>query len=178
MSKVVQIIDMEISTDDSHWLILQIEPLLIKFQQEIYQYPNSINEIKERTLPNMLGIGVGSTPESDDIFIGVITAMKCIQPSISNILYELSSIKFEEYTTKKSASLIRYFLRGHYPDEIKPFTDLLKHKYLTQEHIKSLKSEIRKIKVVGASSGYNFLIGTLWQLKFYEKQRQKLIGIN
>ncbi len=175
MVDLIQFLREEISLDKNLWLLSQVERYLIRFQTEIHNWPQSRDRIVKSTLPNLLGIGEGSTPESDDLFLGIIATMKIKESSIRGFLSEMSIIKYEDYTTKKSAYLIRCFLRDNFPDELKEFTDFLALESQDSLHVKDLKSTIKRIKRIGASSGYTFLSGCLWQLQYYENHRQNLI---
>ncbi|MHA1978393.1 MAG: oxamate carbamoyltransferase subunit AllH family protein [Candidatus Hodarchaeales archaeon] len=179
MSDLFQILSAEISVEEHEWLISRIEPMLYKFQKEICGVSNSYHEIMQspipKIIPNLLGMGEGSTPQSDDFFLGIITVKLRKEPSFSPFFSVLSLIKYESYTTRSSASLIRAFLRENYPEELKPFIELLATETLTSLQTRKVKLEIDKIKRLGASSGYTFLVGVLWQLRLYENQRQNLI---
>ena len=159
----------EINTEEYQWLLTRIETVLHKFQRELRDFSLS-DEITKSSIPHLLGIGEGSTPQSDDIFLGIILAIKCKEPSVAKFLDSHSTIKYESYTTKKSASLIRSFLRGNYPEELKKFIELLMIETITPSQTRRFRLEIQKIKRIGASSGYSFLVGVLWQLRYYENQ--------
>ncbi|MHA1994388.1 MAG: oxamate carbamoyltransferase subunit AllH family protein [Candidatus Hodarchaeales archaeon] len=175
MSQLTHILNVELSLKNYQWLLTRLEPMLLKFQREINDFIGNFNTLVTSTVPNLLGIGEGSTPQADDLFLGMITTIICKEPSSSEFLGGLSTIKYENFTTQKSASLIRRFLRENYPKELKTFIGLLKVKSLSSSNIRKFQLEIQKIKKIGASSGYFFLVGVLWQLNFYENHRQNLI---
>jgi len=176
MSIFSQIISEELALETHQWLLMRIEPKLVKFQQEIKDCYTNYQIIVSSTIPNLLGIGEGSTPESDDLFLGVIATIICKNPSFSEFFNRLTTMKFEDYTTRRSSLLIRRFLRENYPKEIRSFIALLKSESYSSSYLSKLKLEIQKIKRIGASSGYFFLVGVHWQLEYYEKQNQILIA--
>ena len=170
MSDYTNILSAELAKEKYKRLLTRIEPFLLMFQTEIHNSNDKSRGITTSTIPNLLGIGEGSTPQSDDLYLGIVATIKCKEPSLSEVLQNLSLIKYESYTTRKSSSLIRSFLRYNFPDEIKPIIELLKIDFPSTAHIMKFKLEIQKIKLIGASSGYYFLVGVLWQLEYYENQ--------
>ena len=121
---------------------------------------SSINSVYSK----LLGIGQGSTPQSDDVFLGVITAMSIMNPEVEQKLFHLAALRYETFTTKKSSILIRKILRGNFPQEILRLIQLMRSNTQTIE----LENEIRKVKEIGASSGIYFLVGLFWQLRYCE----------
>ncbi|MHA2245936.1 MAG: oxamate carbamoyltransferase subunit AllH family protein [Candidatus Hodarchaeales archaeon] len=128
----------------------------------------SISEIM-RILSHILGYGLGSTPESDDIFLGILATIYCFNSHVSKEFEILSQIPFERFTTKKSAKLCRRFLNQNFPFELLPFLELLKTKLKNNKTKSRFEQEIRKIRTIGASSGEYFLLGVLWKLQFNDK---------
>jgi len=146
-------------------LLDRLETPLKRFQEETRQ-SGVLNTLKVNTIySELLGIGQGSTPQSDDIFLGVITVMRIMKPEIREKLLHLATMRYETFTTKKSSILIRKFLHGNFPREVKKLINLLEVK----NQIDRFESELRKVKMIGASSGMYFLVGLLWQLQYYEK---------
>lgn len=147
----------------------KIESSLMEFRKSLTNLRgNSINEIM-RNLSLILGVGLGSTPESDDIFLGILAAIYCFQMDIRQKFEFLSHFPFERFTTLKSAQLCRRFLKKNFPSEIVPFLNLLKDPLQNDQSKFLFEQEIRKIKTIGTSSGYYFLLGVLWELKRNEK---------
>ncbi|MCK5343677.1 MAG: hypothetical protein KAR20_09745, partial [Candidatus Heimdallarchaeota archaeon] len=66
---------------------------------------------------------------------------------------------------KKSSILIRKFLRGNFPVEVQKLINLMDVKNQADK----FEWELRKVKMIGASSGLFFLVGVLWQIQYYEK---------
>ena len=92
--------------------------------------------------------------------------MSIMEPEIKEKLLQLATMRYESFTTKKSSILIRKFLRGNFPPEVQKLITLFEVKNQTDK----FESELRKVKMIGASSGMYFLVGLLWQLQYYEKQ--------
>lgn len=156
----------------SSLILYKIENSLIDF---CVDFSRLIEKSLSETLNNLshiLGYGLGSTPESDDIFLGVLIALYCMNPTLKKEFEFLSVLPFERYTTAKSAQLIRRILKQHFPPEIIPFIELLKNSFRGNHRKSSFEQEIRKIRALGASSGYYFLIGVLWELKFLSKNEK------
>ncbi|MHA2277616.1 MAG: oxamate carbamoyltransferase subunit AllH family protein [Candidatus Kariarchaeaceae archaeon] len=159
------IIERNIQKNKYEQLLERLDVPLKRFQEEIHQ-PGILNAKKMNTIfSDFLGIGKGSTPQSDDVFLGVLTVMSIIEPNIAVNYSYLATMKYETFTTKKSSILIRKFLLGNFPREVQKLIRLLKRK----DQMDKFESEIRKIKVIGASSGLFFLVGLLWQFRYYEK---------
>ncbi len=130
----------------------------------------SINRLSE-PLIQVLGIGEGSTPISDDFLIGIFFTINLTDPSLANQIELLSQFPFQKYTTSKSAQLIRRFLRKNYPKEVTALMDLFKESLSSNSSVMKIETEINRVRLIGASSGYYFLLGVLWELlySFYQK---------
>ena len=87
-----------------------------------------------------------------------------MEPEIKEQFLQLATIRYETFTTKKSSILIRKFLRGNFPPEVQTLITLIGVKNQTGK----FESELRKVKMIGASSGMFFLVGLLWQIQYYE----------
>ena len=165
MSLHLEILKGNLQKNRYEQLLDRLETPLKKFQEEILQ-SGVLKTLKVKTIySELLGIGQGSTPQSDDIFLGVITVMRIMKPEIREKLLHLATMRYETFTTKKSSILIRKFLHGNFPREVKKLINLLEVK----NQIDRFESELRKVKMIGASSGMYFLVGLLWQLQYYEK---------
>jgi hypothetical protein len=150
-------------------LLQKIEGPLREFQKDFFSLiEKKIAEI-ERNLSQILGYGLGSTPESDDIFIGTLVANLCLNENIDDHCKYLSMFPFERFTTPKSAQLIRNILTRNFPPELIPFIELLKIRKEDYQLIHQFELEVRKIRTLGASSGYYFLLGVLLELENYQK---------
>ena len=166
MSHHLKILQRNLQKIEYEGLLDRLETLLKKFQEEILQSEVSNTSEINAIYSELLGVGQGSTPQSDDIFLGVITMMSIIEPEIKEQFLQLATIRYENFTTKKSSILIRKFLRGNFPPEVQKLITLFEVKNQTDK----FESELRKVKMIGASSGMYFLVGLLWQLQYYEKQ--------
>lgn len=129
---------------------------------------NTVSKIK-KNLSCILGYGLGSTPESDDVFLGILATIYCMNPQISKEFEFLAQIPFEKLTTLRSARLCRRFLRENFPSELLPFLRLLRTQLIDDQTKFRFEQEIRKIRRIGTSSGYYFLLGVLWELKYVTK---------
>ncbi|MHA2367053.1 MAG: oxamate carbamoyltransferase subunit AllH family protein [Candidatus Hodarchaeales archaeon] len=134
----------------------------------------SIVSIKRlyKPLIKVLGIGEGSTPISDDFLIGIFFTINLTDPSLAIQIELLSQFPFQRYTTSKSAQLIRRFLRKNYPKEVTAIMDLFKDPLNSNSSVLKLETEINRVKLIGASSGYYFLLGALWELKYTSNLRE------
>jgi hypothetical protein len=151
-------------------LIQEVSGPLKEFQKDFIRLKEKKIKNVLRNLSQILGYGLGSTPESDDLFLGVLTAKHCLNKDINDQFDHLTKFPFERYTTSKSAKLIRSFLTQNFPLELIPFIELLKIQ-LEDDQVKvQFELEIRKIRTIGSSSGYYFLLGVLWELKYNEKR--------
>ncbi len=148
----------------------EIEDFLIEFQK-IFPYltVKPISEIM-KNLSNILGYGLGSTPESDDILLGILCTIYSINSDVQKEFEVLAQIPFERFTSQKSAQLFRRFLQRNFPRELQPLLKLLREQSPESTTISRFEQEARKIRTIGASSGHYFLLGVLWELQFYEKQ--------
>jgi hypothetical protein len=173
MSNQIEILKRNLNIQEYDWLRNHLETQLLKFQEIIHEKKVFNYEKLESIIPNLIGIGEGSTPQSDDIFIGIISTILCKEPDIAVKLTRLATFSFEKLTSRKSSSLIRSFLRNNIPDELTEFLELLSLKYLTPSQLLKYNTELQRIKLIGASSGLHFLYGVLWQLEYYENQKQK-----
>jgi len=128
----------------------------------------SVVSIKRLSEPliQVLGIGQGSTPISDDFLLGIFFTINITDPSLANQIGQLSQFPFQRYTSTKSAQLIRRFLRRNYPKEVTPLMDILKGPLNSNSSVLKLKTEVNRVRLIGASSGYYFLLGILWELKY------------
>ena len=155
--------------------------LLNRINDPILQFQNflrksePVNKQKiDLILSKILGTGEGSTPQADDMIIGIIVTLIAIESELDFILNTIQTIPLERFTTQKSAIMIRKILRKSFPKEIQPFINLLvKDTFTPIEKIQFI-AELRKIRAIGASSGIFFLVGVLKQLEFFEFQKQNL----
>jgi hypothetical protein len=147
-------------------IIEKIEPNLRNFRESLKKLSENSFADLEPDLIQILGIGEGSTPISDDIIMGILSAIYTTDPSILDKYGLLSKFPFQRYTTNKSAQLIRKVLLQDLPNDILTFLNLLKTPLESKKSNVQFKREIKKIKTIGASSGYHFLFGILWELKF------------
>lgn len=168
MTLQIEILKRNLQKSKYEQFLKRLETPLKKFSEEILQTEalniSKINNIYSK----LLGIGQGSTPQSDDIFLGVITVMSIMDPKIKPKLINLATMRYESFTTKKSSVLIRKFLRGNFPVEVQKFNNLMDVKNQTDQ-IGKFERELRKVKMIGASSGLFFLVGVLWQIQYSEK---------
>ncbi len=172
MTHYLEILEKNLQKNKYEEFLKRVETPFKKFSKEIYQ-SELLNFSHITTIySEFLGVGQGSTPQSDDIFLGVITAISIMNPEIKKKLAHLAVMKYENFTTEKSSILIRKFLRGNFPEEVQELINLMKVK----NRIGEFEREIRRIKAIGASSGLFFLVGLLWQIKYYEKLTQNLKG--
>ena len=155
-------------------LLQKIEGPLKEFQKEFFNLREKKIDETERILSQILGYGLGSTPESDDIFIGTLVAKFSLNEDIDDSCKYLSMFPFERFTTPKSSRLIRKILTKNFPSELIPLIELLKIKKNTNQTIHQFELEVRKIRILGASSGYFFLLGVLWELENYQARLQPL----
>ena len=167
MFNQIETIKKTINTKEYDWLRDHLETQLLEFEEAIHEKtPFYLNKLQPIT-SNIIGIGEGSTPKSDDIFLGIVTTLHCKEPEIGSKLSRLTTIPFEKLTTRRSSLLIRLFLRNNIPDELTKFTRLLSLKSLTPSQSLKFNKELKRIKLIGASSGRYFLNGVLWQLEYY-----------
>jgi hypothetical protein len=165
MSHHLEILERNLQKNDYVHFLNRIEAPLKKFSEEIIQ-TGPIDILHLNTIySELLGLGEGSTPQSDDVFLGVITVISILDLKTKEKFVNLAVMKYEDFTTKKSSIMIRRFLRGNYPVEVQKIIESLNGK----DRIDEFESEIRKVKSIGASSGFFFLVGLLWQLQYYEK---------
>ena len=150
-------------------IIEEIEELLIEFR-EIFPHL-AVKPISETmtTLSNILGYGLGSTPESDDILLGILTTIYSLNSDISKEFEVLAQFPFERFTSQKSAQLFHRILHNNFPHELQPFIRLLKDQSHEHNAISRFEQEARKIRMMGASSGHHFLLGVLWELQFHKE---------
>ena len=146
-------------------ILQKIENPLKNFQKEFANLKEKQTEEVLKNLSQILGYGLGSTPESDDLFLGVLIAKYCLNEEVCENFEYLTKIPYEKLTTSKSAQLIRSFLNLNFPSEIHPFIELLTLQLEDNQVKLKFEHEIRKIRTFGTSSGYYFLVGILWELK-------------
>ncbi|MHA2238380.1 MAG: oxamate carbamoyltransferase subunit AllH family protein [Candidatus Hodarchaeales archaeon] len=170
MIEVIKVLEEGLNSSDYQWLLERINQPLESFQSLLRTDRIQNASMFDQPIKKILGIGAGSTPQSDDIFLGKIATMNLLEPDLELKLLILASYRFEEVTTKESSILIRRFLRKNNPDEILQFLEALKKNISDLFNKKNLKNEIQKVKSIGASSGTFFLVGVLWQLRYYENQ--------
>ena len=169
MDYSIDILRMSLLYEEYESFLKRIEMPLIQIIDEIFQKRPLNSSMLNDMYSKVLGIGQGSTPQSDDVFLGVMTALSVMNPELVDKLLNLALYRYESFTTKKSANLIRKVLRGNFPIEIQGLVDILKVK--SQNNV--FQREVLKIKRIGASSGIYFLVGILWQLENYEKKQAK-----
>jgi hypothetical protein len=147
-------------------IIDRINPSLLKFRKNFKKLTKIPVFAILDSLSQILGYGEGSTPISDDIFLGMIATIYSLESDISKEFELLARIPFERFTTSKSSQLCRNFFYLKFPIEIECYLELIKTS-LSDPLRKSLfKREIKKIYTFGASSGKSFLLGSLWELNF------------
>lgn len=154
---------------DKQNMLQEIMDPLMKFQKDFTNLREKQLKQISRNLSQILGYGQGSTPASDDIFLGILAAKYCLNKEVGEEFEYLAKVPFESFTTSESAKIIRGFLIWNFPTEIIPFLELLKQE-LEHNQVKfQFEQESRKIKTLGTTSGYYFLLGVLWELKYNEK---------
>ncbi|MHA1969377.1 MAG: oxamate carbamoyltransferase subunit AllH family protein [Candidatus Hodarchaeales archaeon] len=85
-------------------------PKILEFRNKLSEVNViSINSLSE-SLTQILGVGEGSTPISDDFLIGIFFTINYTDPSLADQIELLTQFPFQRYTTSKSAQLIRKFL--------------------------------------------------------------------
>ncbi len=171
MNEVVKILEEILQGTNYHQIFGKINQFLERFQSLIREDKFQYDTIFDHSLRNFLGIGGGSTPESDDIFLGIITTMNLFEPELGEKLLLMSSYRYEDVTTKESSILIRRFLRKNYPREIKPFLSLMMKNKNERKWKRKFNTIISEVNSIGASSGTSFLQGVLWQLHYYENHK-------
>lgn len=157
---------------DNPTLIIEdavLDNLAIKF----FEFRTMLNNFSmisihsmSKCLIQILGVGKGSTPISDDFLIGILFTIYLTDPFLVDQYELLAQFPFQKYTTSKSAQLIRKFLRNNFPKEVRTLFNLFKTPLNSASTVLKLENEIKKIKLIGVSSGYYFLLGILWELKF------------
>ncbi|MHA2173456.1 MAG: oxamate carbamoyltransferase subunit AllH family protein [Candidatus Hodarchaeales archaeon] len=177
MIEVIKVLEESLNSADYQWLLERINQPLESFQSLLRSDQIQNASIFDQPIRKILGIGAGSTPQSDDIFLGKIATMNLLEPDLESKLLILASYRFEEVTTKKSSILIRRFLRKNNPDEILQFLEVLNKNIPDLVREKDLKNEIQKIIVIGASSGSFFLVGVLWQLRYCQSPLNQFSGL-
>ncbi|UCG01209.1 MAG: DUF2877 domain-containing protein [Candidatus Heimdallarchaeota archaeon] len=153
-------------------MLQMINSPLKEFQKDFMNLREKQIDSLMRNLSQILGYGLGSTPQSDDLFLGILTAKYCLNKEVSEIFRYLTNLPFEKLTNSRSAQLIRRFLNQNFPPEIIPFIKLLKAQLDNQEKLQ-FEHEVRKIRTFGNSSGYYFLLGVLWELKYNDNHISK-----
>ncbi len=154
-------------------IISQMNSIIEKMEKNLSYFRKSLKILTEDSLSSLeydliqiLGIGEGSTPISDDFLIGILSAIYITTPNILEKYIILSKFPFQKFTTFKSAQLIRQVLSQNIPNELIRFLNFLKTPLTSKKSIIQFEREINRIKSIGASSGYYFLFGILWELKF------------
>ncbi|WP_455143607.1 oxamate carbamoyltransferase subunit AllH family protein [Candidatus Hodarchaeum mangrovi] len=142
-------------------LLMKNSQIFQEFRSMLMRKEYSIND-SFLLLRSILGEGKGSTPESDDIIIGILCCFQIFKPEYDFSF--LSSFPFEKFTTSKSSILLRSILRKRYPKELQKFLDLLNKSSLSSIQRRAFSSEIQKIAQIGATSGVNFLHGIFWEM--------------
>ncbi|MHA2307532.1 MAG: oxamate carbamoyltransferase subunit AllH family protein, partial [Candidatus Hodarchaeales archaeon] len=141
-------------------------PKILEFRNKLNEVSViSINRLSE-SLTQILGVGKGSTPISDDFLIGIFFTINYTDPSLADQIELLTQFPFQRYTTSKSAQLIRKFLRKNFPEEVIALLNIFKAPLNFNSSILKLEAEINKVNLIGASSGFYFLLGVLWELKY------------
>ncbi|MFX0123942.1 MAG: DUF2877 domain-containing protein [Candidatus Hodarchaeota archaeon] len=151
-------------------IIQEIKDPLEEFQKDFKKLRGKKTEEILKNLSHILGYGLGSTPESDDLFLGILAVNYCLNGDVCNEFALLASFPFEKFTTSESAQLIRKFLTQNFPPELVPFLRLLKGQLKDDQGKIRFELEVRKIRSLGTSSGYYFLLGVLWGLKYNIKR--------
>ena len=159
-----------LSNNEYSWILKHLEKDLVKFQDTIRQDQLWDHLIIHSIFKNLLGIGEGSTPQSDDVFLGIIATMNSKEQVFHKKFLRLATFPFDKVTSRKSSTLIRSFLRKNYPKELYAFIELLNQKELSSSQLLKYNREIQRIKLLGASSGIFFLVGVLWQLNYYQNK--------
>lgn len=153
--------------------IINKQKIFSKIENHLREFCENFSNLRDKTiseimriLSHILGYGLGSTPESDDIFLGILATIYCLNSHVSKEFEFLSQFPFERFTTQKSAQLCRKFLNQNFPFELLPFLELLKARLKDDQTKFRFEQEIRKIRTIGTSSGEYFLLGVLWKLEF------------
>ncbi|MFX1248576.1 MAG: DUF2877 domain-containing protein [Promethearchaeota archaeon] len=166
----------KISFQNKQNILSEIEDHLREFRMNLTHLKDKPVSYIMGNLSHILGYGLGSTPQSDDIFLGILAAIYCLNNHVQSEFEFLSKLPFERFTTSESAQLCRNFLHQNFPSEIIPFLELLKDP-LNDNYAKfRFEEEIHKINSIGTSSGYYFLLGVLWELEYdfncYSKKQE------
>jgi hypothetical protein len=171
MNQLINLLEKKLTTSDYKSILNRINNHLLSFQVQLREDQVQYDVIFNQYLRKILGIGLGSTPQSDDVFLGIIATMNMLETNLESKLHFLASYKFEQLTTKESAILIRQFLRKNYPEEIKRFLEIIGDNIVKMKEEEKFERRIIEIKSIGASSGEFFLLGVLWYLRYSENQR-------
>ncbi|MFX0085133.1 MAG: DUF2877 domain-containing protein [Candidatus Hodarchaeota archaeon] len=154
-------------------ILPQMNSIIKKMEIYLRNFRESLKNLTEDSLSDLeydliqiLGVGEGSTPISDDFLIGILSAIYITAPNILEKYTLISKFPFQRYTTFKSAQLIRKVLLQEMPNELFRFLNVLKTPLASKKSINQFEREINRVKSIGVSSGYYFLFGILWELKF------------
>ena len=112
----------------------------------------------EATANFLIGRGKGLTPSGDDILLGyLMTFMLFDLPLSSELLYSKDILK---KTTMVSANYLRMLGLGYIGESFKRFNKAIQYR-----NIQHLRLSISRITEIGATSGYDTLIGIKLALK-------------
>ncbi len=165
-----------LSLFDGHEIITSIIPFQLNLRDKLLSYKRLTQSDMAKDLSNILGTGKGSTPLSDDFFLGFLSTIYRLEKANSifqsNIMI-LSKYPFEKHTTAKSSTLLRKILISNFPNEIKGYIALLTDALDTPVQLSAFKNEIRNIMMIGASSGKFFLLGSLWEIQLQEEIKKE-----
>lgn len=159
-----------------HGIIKSIIPFQLSLRDKLLMNKKFIQSDIDKDLCNILGAGKGSTPQSDDFFLGFLATICNFEKK--NVIFRrnvtiLSKYPFEKLTTAKSSILIRKFLMSNYPNEIKRYIELLNEPLDTNVQLSLFNNEIRNVMMIGASSGKYFLLGSLWEIQLQEEIKKE-----
>jgi len=166
----------QFSVIDDYDIVERITPFLLNFRAKLSTSKRlDLNDARS-DLINILGYGKGSTPQSDDFFLGVLSTICSLErdnPNFQRNFLILSNFSYEKFTTAESSTLIRKILMSNYPDEVKNYIELLNDPLDTLVQLTLFNNEIRKIMMIGVSSGKYFLLGSLWEIQLQAETRKE-----
>ena len=120
--------------------------LAIKFF-EFRSKLNNFSMISLHSISNLLiqilGVGKGSTPLSDDFLLAILFTIYHTDPFLVDQYELLAQFPFQKYTTSKSAQLIRRFLRKNFPKEVRNLFNLFKTPLNSASTVLKLETEIK-----------------------------------
>ncbi|MFX0171451.1 MAG: DUF2877 domain-containing protein [Candidatus Hodarchaeota archaeon] len=145
-------------------IIAKISPKLLEFRKNFTILTKIPVSVILDDLSKVLGYGEGSTPLSDDVFLGMVATIYSLESDVEKEFEILSKIPFERFTTSKSSQLCRDFVKRNFPHEIESYLKLIRSDLSNSSTRVHFKQEINKICNIGGSSGKFFLFGSFWEL--------------